>query len=537
MKINRKNIPAIKNILGVFLFIALFAACKKDEFVTNGPNRLFRPTLKGEMISNGNWIQTSWQKVKGAESYTVEISRDTFKTILQSLTVDTNFVRFENLRWNQLYQIQVKAQASDSTMNSKFSYLGEIKSAKFPTIITPLGPNDVIDAGLKLQWTNSGAEVTSIKVLNASDSSLVKEVSLSPQDRTNQFKIVSGLTSSSNYIVYLYSNAAVRGWEDIRTKAPQVFAPGSNIIDLRGNDDPTILTQTLTSSLPSGSVILLERGMTYNMSSYSLKGALTLVSGLGYGPVATIRYTGNFNFVAGSTIDSLSFKDLNMFSTDYNGKYVLNASNGATVGKITFDNCRARIFRGFVRLQNKATHVTDFSINNCVIDSLRDYALVNVDGSTPKIENISITNSTVYKAMRVVVSKNHSSSLLIQNCTFNEAPMSGNNYLINYNGKDIVNGVKIYNCIIGVGWKDPAAADQTLTPVVKGIYVGSNTPIDVSSTYVTTDYLTSSHAFPNLSLYNGTSAQLFADPENGDFRIRDLSFSGKATTGDPRWRP
>ena len=162
--------------------------------------------------------------------------------------------------------------------------------------------------------------------------------------------------------------------------------------------------------------------------------------------------------------------------------------------------------------------------------------MVNVDGATPRIDNISIKNSTIYKAMRVVVSKNNSSSLLIENCTFNEAPMSGANYLINYNGKDITDGVKLYNCIMGGGWKDPAA-DPLVAPVVKGIYVGSNTSIDVMGTYVTSDYLTSGNQFPNLSSYNGTSAQLFADPANGNFTIRDLGFSGKATAGDPRWRP
>ncbi|MGV3510328.1 MAG: DUF5123 domain-containing protein [Sphingobacteriaceae bacterium] len=536
MKLQIQNTKFLRYILVMCSIIQLLSACKKDEFTPTGPNRLFRPTVKGDMVSNANWIEASWQKVKGADSYTVQISRDTFKTIVQSLKVDTNFVRFSNLRWNQLYQIQVRAEASDTTMNSKFSFIGEMKSAKFPTIITPLNSNDIIDAALILRWTNTGAAVTSIKVLSAVDSSLVKEVLLNDTDKANQFKRVTGLTGNTNYIIYLQSGETVRGWEDVKTKAPQVFKAGSNIIDLRGIDDEDILTQTLTSSLPSGSVILLDRGMTYNMSSYNLNGALTLVSGLGFGPVATIKYTGNFNFVAGSTIDSLSFMDLNMYSTDYNGKYVLNGSNNAEVGKITFDNCTAKIFRGFVRLQNKTINVNTFSVNNCVIDSLKDYALINVDGATPKVENISITNSTIYKAMRVVVSKNNSSSILIENCTFNEAPMAGSNYLINYNGKDVTNGIKISSTIIGVGWRDPGA-DPAVAPVVRGVNVGSNTPIDVSGTYVTSDYLTSANAFPSLLSYSGTSAQLFVDPENGDFSIRDLTFAGKATSGDPRWRP
>lgn len=530
MKFQTINTMFLRYILVMCCIIQLLGACKKDEFTPTGPNRLFRPTVKGEMVSNANWIEASWQKVKGADSYTVQISRDTFKTIVQSLKVDTNFVRFSNLRWNQLYQIQVRAEAADTTMNSKFSFIGEMKSAKFPTIITPLTSDDIIDAALILRWTNSGAAVTSIKVLSAVDSSLVKEVVLNDTDKASQFKRVTGLTGNNNYIVYLQSGATVRGWEDVKTKAPQVFKAGSNIIDLRGNDNADILTQTLTSTLPSGSVILLDRGMTYNMSSYNLSGALTLVSGLGFGPVATIKFTGNFNFVAGSTIDSLSFMDLNMYSTDYTGKYVLNANNNATVGKITFERCNARIFRGLVRLQNKTINVTDFTINNCVLDSIGNYGVINVDGTTPKIENILIKNSTIFKTEKIVSSKNNSSSVIIDACTINEAPLTGN-FLIDYNTYNISNGLKINNTILGVG-----KSKDGITKV-RGARFGSNTAIDVGNTYSTANYETIDYPLPPLSIYSGTSAQLFVNPDNGNFNIRDLTFAGKATAGDPRWRP
>ena len=388
MFLKERYTSVFKSLLGVLLLASLITSCTKDEFEPTGPNRLFRPTVKGEMRSNGNWIEASWQKVKGATSYTVQLSRDTFKTFDATVKVDTNFIRFEDLRWNHLYQIRVKAEAADTTMNSRYSDLGEMKSAKFPTIITPVVSEDVIDAALILRWTNSGSDVTSIKVLSA-DSTLVKEVALSPTDLTNQFKRVTGLTGNTDYIVYLYSGDDIRGWENVSTKAPLVFKTGSNIVDIRGNDDPLILRQTLSGGLPSGSVVLLDRGMTYTLNStIALSGSLTLVSGLGFGPVAEVIIDNNFDFAAGSTIDSVKFRDLTLKGVSNTGDYVFNPNvSGVTVGKIAFENCNISTFRGVSRFRGTTT-VNNITYNNCIISDINDYNVLTVDDVNSKVLNL-----------------------------------------------------------------------------------------------------------------------------------------------------
>ncbi|WP_207425671.1 DUF5123 domain-containing protein [Pedobacter sp. SYSU D00535] len=532
MKIAIKNMISVKSVLCLLAGMILLTACKKDEFEATGPNRLFRPTVKGEMVSGGNWIEVSWQNVKGASSYTVQISRDTFKTIDRSLKVDTNAVTFNNLKWNQLYQLRVRAEAQDTSMNSKFSILGEMKSAKFPTIITPQVAQDIADVGVILRWTPTGQPVTSIKVLKASDSSLVREVPLTDLDRTQGFKRVMNLTGNTPYIVYLYSGENIRGWEDITTKPSPIFPTGSNIVDLRGDEDPASLRRVLEGNWASGTVVLLDPGMTYDMNSgINLSKSLTLYGAPGFGPLPSIRFSSNFNFTEGSTMDSLVFKNLRLVGTDYTGKYVLNASNGSTVGKIVFDNCRARVFRGMVRLQNKVTNVANFIINNCVIDSVGNYGVVNVDGTTPKIENITISNSTIFKTEKVVTSRNASASVIIENCTINEAPLTGN-YLVDYNAVNVTNNIKLLNSILGVG-KSNVNGDKS----VRGYRAGTSTSSQVVGTYATSDYTVLSNEFPGLTSYSGTSSALWANPEAGDFRLRDLSFAGKSTAGDPRWRP
>ena len=124
---------------------------------------MFRPVIKDALLSEGNWIKASWQPIKEAESYTVQLSHDTFRTIIRSVTLDTNVYLFENLDWDRLYQVQVRANASDTVFNSRMSNLGSIKTVKFPTILNTPGISDVTDEAVKVSWITGGAADTSIK--------------------------------------------------------------------------------------------------------------------------------------------------------------------------------------------------------------------------------------------------------------------------------------------------------------------------------------------------------------------------------------
>ncbi|WP_460880806.1 DUF5123 domain-containing protein [Pontibacter rugosus] len=66
--------------------------------------------------------------------------------------------------------------------------------------------------------------------------------------------------------------------------------------------------------------------------------------------------------------------------------------------------------------------------------------------------------------------------------------------------------------------------------------VGSATLIQSSSSYATSDYNATGNQIPNLTVYSGTAADLFQDPNNGNFTIKDANFAGKGSAGDPRWR-
>jgi hypothetical protein len=528
----KANNMIIKKLgLAVCFGLLILAACKKKDNLEQV--RLFRPVTKDALESQGNWVKASWQPISGAVSYRAEISRDTFRTILRSVTLDTNVYTFENLDWDKMYQVQVRANAPDSVYNSRFSNLGGIKTPKFPTILNTPTASEVTEEAVKVSWVTGGAAVTSIKILKWIDSSLVTQVTLTPTDVTNQYRIISGLSANTAYIIYLYSGTSVRGWADFTTSAPLA----GNLIDLRGiTGRPSVLADTI-AIIPSGSTIILKRGETYVISSaLNLSKSMTLLSGSDLlVPVqAVISMPSNFNIVSGATIDSLVFKDVVLRGTDYASKYVFNINVACNIGKLNFISCRAEYFRGVTRTQAQPAIIGSFLVDNCIIDSVAGYGVLTIDVATSRCDNITIRNSTIYKAEKIVTSRNNSIAVTIENCTVNEAPLGNSAYYVDYSTSptnNVTNGININNCIFGVGKNNAGNAG------IRGVRANAATTVTASNNYRTSDQVSLGNDIPSIVTYTKPVAQLFLNAAEGNFKIIDNTFPGRNSSGDPRWRP
>ncbi len=494
-----------------------------------------RPVSAGSLVADSNAILASWFKIKNVSLYTLQVSRDTFRTLDISMNVtDTGSVLVKNLQWDKLYQVQVKAIATDTTLNSKWSFLGAIKTPKFPTILKTPVIGEITENAVKVSWTASGAAVTSVKILKASDSTVVTTATLTAADISDQFRIISGLNAATGYIIFLYSGATVRGWANFATTAP--FA--GVLVDLRDiTGRPSVLADTIPL-VPSGSTVILKRGETYAITAaINFSKTITIVSGtdLLIPGQAVISMPSNFNIVSGSAIDSITFKDVTLRGTDYASKYVFNINTACTIGKLSFLSCKAEIFRGMIRLQSQPVIVNNLLVDNCIIDSLAGYGLLTVDVATSKVDNITIKNSTIYKAEKIIVSKNNSTAVTIENCTINEAALGGGaSYYVDYNtaaSNNVTNGIIINNCIFGVG-KLGTAGVQT----VRGIRANAATNTSASNNYRTSDQVSLGNDIPNIIPYSRPTTQLFQDALNGNFKIMDVTFPGRSNAGDPRWR-
>lgn len=71
----------IRTLLLIFFACSVcFLSCK-DEDEVFPETRLFRPVLNEDLSAEGNAIIVNMGKLRRAVSYTIELSRDTFKTI------------------------------------------------------------------------------------------------------------------------------------------------------------------------------------------------------------------------------------------------------------------------------------------------------------------------------------------------------------------------------------------------------------------------------------------------------------------------
>jgi len=531
---SKKYLYLKNTVLTLVLGVTLMAGCKKSETLPEAP-RLFRPVISGEILGAGNWISVSWTKVKDATNYTAEISSDSFKTILKSAIIDTNLVVFDNLGWLTLYQIHVRANAVVDTKNSGFSFLGERRTEKFPSIMNTPTSAEILDKAILLSWTNKGNAVTNFKITLNTGGTLVKDVPLTSTDIANQYKVISGLLPATTYIATLYSGTTVRGYETITTAAQIIN--GTNIVDLTQDTNPDVLTSAYFTSLTPGALIILKRGMTYKISGTVLfDKAVSFVSEVTFfASPAKISMAGNFSMVANSNISEVSFKTVDLIGAaadGYASRYVFNINTANTIGNITFDDCKIKAVRGVLRTQS-GPKINTVTINKCLIDSINGYGLVNCDNSASTISNVILTNSTISDAQKVLVSKSNATSVWIENCTFYLAPMSPN-YFLDYGSLNVTGGITLKNNIFGAG-KPSAATPPVLTV---GGFRPATLNITSAGNFKTSDLtFTLGTDLPGLADYTGLSSALFKNPALDDFTIIDTKFSGKSSAGDPRWRP
>ena len=89
MRIKKFNIKA--GLVLLFTAIVVVFSCKKDETVYPR-TRLFQPVLNEDLYSEDNTIIVNMGKMKEAQSYYFEVSRDSFLTTDYTFESDTNYV-------------------------------------------------------------------------------------------------------------------------------------------------------------------------------------------------------------------------------------------------------------------------------------------------------------------------------------------------------------------------------------------------------------------------------------------------------------
>ncbi len=312
---------------------------------------------------------------------------------------------------------------------------------------------------------------------------------------------------------------------------------GQDMIDLTGIDNPNILVDTLPD-IPDGAVVMLDATMTYNAGGHAFAQSVTIKSNDPTGMMKPmIDCAANFNFGDGATVDSIVFMGIEFFG-EFDARYVLNSNVGATVGKFVFDGCYIHNLRGVLRMKDAGPGSLDnYIINNCQIDSIRDYAIITVDRDDWMVNNIHIKNSTISKTRAFLTSRNNTNTIVIDGCTLNEVTATGQRmFRWRTDGQNnVTEGITIRNTIWGSGW-DEESSGSTAIDGFDGL---GETTWTVENTYATADLEFAEGKdtiFPLLeNVYEGSASTLWDNPFWSEFVFYDPDFAGIGNAGDPRW--
>jgi hypothetical protein len=545
-----KGINTYSNIWMIItiVVISVFQACEPEE---NYPRtRLFQPVLNEDLYSVENTIVVNLGNLKSATGYLVEVSRDSFETVDYSLEIDTNFVILneetlgEELLWFTIYQVQVTAYADEDEYNSLPSFLGSVRTQKYPSNMHAPTFFDVLDTRAKVQWDPAGDPITHVKIFAENDLRLktpLLTLPLTQEQIDTNMVIIQGLQPSTTYQIAIYSGDVLRGWEIYTTR--EALVSGPNVVNLTGIDSSVIVLRQRLAQVDDGSIIILEGGKTYMAAGFVFDKSISFISGYSFVPaLPVIDCSSNFNLKEGSNVGYVTFRDIHITASDdgFNSRYVFNIDKSATLGELKFESCVIRTLRGICRMKEGAGTLESYTISNCQVDSIKDYGLLTVDVNVWQCNDILIEHSTISKTVAFIQSRNNSNTLKIDGCTINESPQTGRR-MFRYRepGQDnVLNGITITNTIWGHAW-DMANEGIYLIDAYDGL---GNTTFILSNNYATSEFgfdvaggKDALAGFPSVT-YSGLVTDLWTDPYNAVFEIKDPGFAGKGDAGDPRWR-
>ena len=515
------------------LLALVFSACKKyNEWeVDESKKRLFRPTGLISVV-DGVTVTLRWKAKPGTESYTIELSKDSLQFSSIVKTYDTGgekdadgifFIIPESLESETRYSARIKAKSSEVPESdwAAVTFLTLTEQIMYGVDIADLAPR-----AATLRWMIPN-EVTHFMINGV-------RYDISAGEKSAGEKLIDGLTPKTAYTADLYNNASIRGKQTFTTKAD--IPTGPNVIEVGTEED---LAALLAGPINNGTIFVLLQGSVYKTDN-----GITLPDGASFtiwgedGPEKPvlafngITLPANAGTVKFENIDLTGYQDNDPGASKRN--YIFNQSAASNTGEIIFENCIVRNFANTpLRLQGaNAISIGKVVMNKCIVYDIGDnnangtYAMIHTNVATGKFDNIELTNSTFYKIGYGLILHNAvgSQSVKIENCTFDNTVGNGR-YFIDYNAQPA--GTFLFsNNIFG----------KTLSPTstARGIRA-SGAPI-VSNSYLTTDAVISNNAIPDMIQYDKASTDLFTDPAAGNFLIKDNTFTGKATSGDPRWR-
>ncbi len=544
-----KYINRLLSGVTMLLAVSVMFSCNDEDDVDMAYNRNFRP-LSLSVSAAATTAEITWKSTPNTSHYVLELSMDSLYDGCSSEnslflgedgSITSTSATVSDLYSNTYYFLRMKSVAKDNTPESKWAYFKNNNYRSFKTkseqILNDITSRDRGEDFITLSW-NPELTVTHI-IYFAGEAGNETRIDLTTEDKEAGTYTISGLTPATSYTFQIWNSISNRGTRIVSTTNP---APSANIRKYLYAGD--VLTQEDIDALASeGSVTyIMEAGMELTWETFDATtgemAAIVIPDGLSVtffgGPggekptiktTKTIEIDGSHNYV--------SFENIALVNAG--STYLINEGNVSTLETLSFIDCTFDNYeRSIVRLKdNVAIRITNMIIDNCIITNqgAGNYACFYWNNAAYTVENFALRNTTINTALHNVMDfrSANMTNIDIENCTFYNV-IGTTRYFLDC--QNIAPAIRLSNLIFAKA-NTAAFADGAWTSTSRGIRANS-TPT-LSEVYFTADFVFGSNAFSPTYNYSGTSENLFTDPENGNFTIKDSSFDGKNSAGDPRW--
>lgn len=539
----KNKIKQMKSLFIKFMALLLIASlgtsCQKkvnDWDVDPSHDRLFKSLTFAVATTEATSVVLRYTKSTAANKYIFEFSKDSleFGKIVRTVEILadtlTPFAKsptptrveyrttFDDLDGTSGYSVRMKSVDTVTGSESKYSQL------YFETPAEQLFQRwEVSTDHIQMYWVPTD-RITHIMVSDPVTGAVLKKVTLTNGDKQKGSVDITGLSPGTNYQIVIYNGEVVRGTKVLKTSG----LAGAVIVPVNPGDDIAALVADAVAHGKPSVTLLFKGGGTYDI------GSLTLPAGL-----SSISFTGDHE-VSGTTalpatlnISEVRLTDLSFGKMIFEkvkliggtGDFLINlADDNTQIESYSFDNCIIKDYRSVVRIQKKLIRLKQIKIENSILENTGGYGVVNVGGASVTLDSIKIMNNTMVDiSTQLMDVRSTVGGIIVDNNTiYNQA--SALTQLIRLDKNNLPSFFEAANNIIT--GTNSGAPLKSFSLSYEGSFAGS---------YRTSE-MEISQDFPEITVFSGSSTDLFVDPEGGDFTIKPASgFGGIGTAGDPRW--
>jgi hypothetical protein len=530
---------------GLLFFISPSCEDNVNNWATDkSRDRLFRPTSFESSTLEPTSVLVKYFGVMDATKYvfefsegdslefnnivrTAEILADTVTPYSEASTIVETEYRtwFEDLKGTTAYSVRMKAVNETDNVESGYSQFyfktpdEQIFEVTWPSLskVTFTWEPGLAVTGIIYWETVSGQETAT-------------SYPLSDEEKADGQATITGLPSGIAYSAQILNNNAVRGRSTFTTLGLRAES-GVTVAVSPGDNINLLLTDQTETGHPV--VALAFAGnQIYELNEITIPEgvqAVYFIGDVGYGE--TIPELDLYRINMSAPFDLIRFLKVDV-NANLNAKnYVFDISTANCFRNIEFEDCTIRnIGRSLVRPNASELLIDKITFNNCIINNVGSggYGLVCMGKEDGGVNLISVTNSTITeigsdRLMDLIAGVGQVTMDKVTLCNYT----SKSKHIINF--RSAPGRTSVTNCIFcGTNGNSEigslGAASQSGYVLFDMCYVTSD--LKISETV----------PFDGAATLSMSSTEMFVDPQNGDFHLKDgVRYAGAGKAGDPRW--